>query len=520
MTEPLDRWLPADRPTPPAPPWGSPVDQPARPGPARPGPAGSEPGRDGPGQGPPLGQGPGPPGWQPPGRPPRRSGRLPLPAAIGILVLVLALAGGGLVWAVGPRSSRPTPTTAHVAAPTSAPTTVVPSVAANPRALAAGVRGVEDRLQRIRELRLLRPVPVKVVPPDQLARQLVRDLDLQAQAPKLGRQARALEVLGELPPGTDLAKLIQDVSTDSVVGFYVPGKPPAKGRLYVRSQGGLTPYTEFVLSHELTHALADQHYDLTRQDRLEAQPGADDALAAYQALAEGDATFTMRQYAAEVFTDAQRQDAARESARQSAPKLAAAPEVVQRSIAFPYDDGLRFVAALYQRGGYAAVDRAYRDPPTSSEQILHPDKYLGARDQPTPVSVPDLRRALGTGWQPGADVGVGEFDLRVLLAARLPEAAAALAAGGWDGGRLRSFQRGRQTALALRTVWDSPAQAAAFCRAMRSWATGRYGAPSGPSRWSAGTQRAELVCGGSRVSWLSAPDAGALDRLAGGLQGP
>ena len=97
------------------------------------------------------------------------------------------------------------------------------------------------------------------------------------------------------------------------------------------------------------------------------------------------------------------------------------------------------------------------------------------------------------------------------------------AAAGWDGGRLRTFQRGRSTALALRSVWDSGAEAAQFCGAMRSWASARFGTASRSGttlRWSGSSQRTALSCRGSRVAWLSAPDRPTLDRLVGGLGGP
>ena len=97
------------------------------------------------------------------------------------------------------------------------------------------------------------------------------------------------------------------------------------------------------------------------------------------------------------------------------------------------------------------------------------------------------------------------------------------AAAGWDGGRLRTFQRGDRTALALRTVWDSTAEATQFCGAMRGWATGRFGPASGAAgsvHCSGDGQRAALVCRGTRVAWLSAPDQPTLDRLISGLGSP
>ena len=156
---------------------------------------------------------------------------------------------------------------------------------------------------------------------------------------------------------------------------------------------------------------------------------------------------------------------------------------------FPYQEGLRFVRALYQQGGWDAVNRAYRDPPDSTEQVLHPERYLGDRDRPQAVEVADLSGRLGGGWRSGVELSFGELDARLLLQGELAVTAAGAAAAGWDGGRLRSFQRAGAPP-ALRTVWDSTAEAGQFCDAMRGWANGRFGASTRSPAAAAGPGRA------------------------------
>ena len=48
-------------------------------------------------------------------------------------------------------------------------------------------------------------------------------------------------------------------------------------------------------------------------------------------------------------------------------------------------------------GGYAAVDAAFADPPDSTEQVLHPDKYA-VREEP--LKVVDPERPRRDGWAP------------------------------------------------------------------------------------------------------------------------
>jgi hypothetical protein len=438
--------------------------------------------------------------------------------------VMLLVAGGGLIVVAQGLDKPPTSTTVPVAAPpTTAPgppgTTAPPS---QPGAMADRIRRIEDRVEEVRELEFKREVPSEILPTSQLVAKLLAEVDKETDVGELRSQTRALVSLGQIPTGTDLVSLLRGVQAESVLGFYVPGTGPDEGKLFVRSEGGLTPFAEWVLSHELTHALTDQHFDLTRADRLEDQ-GADDELLAYTALVEGDATLTMQQYLITQMDPASRAAVAREGLNQSTPRLDKAPAVIRESLGFPYDAGLEFVTTLYRRGGWDAVNRAYRDPPTSTEQVLHPDRYLN-RDRPTAVTVPDLARRLGTGWKQGTDVGWGEFDTSLLLGDEVPVTAARGAAAGWDGGRLRTFERGNGTAMVLRTVWDSAGEATEYCRVTGRWATARLGsgrgAGSGVTRWSGEGQHAALVCKGARAAWLTAPDPTSLARLQAGLGGP
>jgi hypothetical protein len=436
---------------------------------------------------------------------------------------VVGLAVSGLVVATrrddpaAPSAAGPgvgTPTTGAPAGQT--PTTRAPSASATTPA----IREVQRAVAELRGLDFRRQVPVTVESPDKLARRLLRVLAEETNETDVRRQGRAMELLGELPRGTDLPKLLERLQAESVLGFYLPGKPPRKGGLYVRSSRGLDPYARIILAHELTHAVTDQHYDLTKADRLAAAGGHEDELAAYSGLVEGDATLLMQRYLAERLTPREQADAAVAVARDGTPMRDAAPAAVRESMLFPYQEGLRFVQALYRRGGWAAVDRAYRDPPRTTEQLLHPERYLGPRDQPQPVTVGDLSARLGGGWRPAADTTFGEFDARLLLGGGAGGAGAASAAEGWDGGRLRTFQRGGGTAMVIGTVWDSGAEAAEFCRAMTTWATGRFGPASGARRWSGAGQQTSLRCSGDRAAWLSAPDRPTLERLTAALGSP
>jgi hypothetical protein len=455
---------------------------------------------------------PGGPGWGPPAPPPPPRRRGPLLPLVALLLVALLTSAGLVLTLTNDRRAAPSPTSVGPApgSTRAAPTTTRPP-ATTARAPAA-VRAVQSDVTELRDLRFRRQVPVTIESPGKLARRLLRTLDAETDEARKAREGRALAVLGQLPQGTDLPRLLRRIQAESVLGFYLPGRAP-KGRLYVRSSRGLDPYARVILAHEFTHALTDQHYDLTRSDRLAAAVGRDDEETAYAALAEGDATLVMQRYLRERLTPAERVAAGLASAGDRTPRRDAAPAVIRESMLFPYREGLRFVFLLYQAGGWAQVNRAYRDPPTSTEQILHPDRYLARRDRPQQVTVPDLSARLGGGWRPATQIGFGELDLRLLLETRLPQATAEAAAAGWDGARLRSFERAGRTALVLRTVWDSTAEATEFCAAATRWATARFGTPTTPRRWSGQGQHTALRCQGPRTTLLSAPDPQTFQRL-------
>src|SRR4029453_18654551 len=105
------------------------------------------------------------------------------------------------------------------------------------------------------------------------------------------------------------------------------------------------------------------------------------------------------------------------------------------------------------RGGLDAVDEAVVDLPTSTEQIIHPERY--PNDAPTPVDVPDLSAELGPGWEDLDVMSIGEGGLQFPLGLRLDGSEADAAAAGWDGGTYRAWSNGTDTAGGLSTGWGT-----------------------------------------------------------------
>jgi hypothetical protein len=147
--------------------------------------------------------------------------------------------------------------------------------------------------------------------------------------------------------------------------------------------------------------------------------------------------------------------------------LESAPPYLRDSLAFPYETGMTFAQALYQEGGYDAINDSLADPPTSTEQIMHPETYIDERDDPQAVELADLTAALGDGWEQRETDSIGEFDLSVMLRENgAPDYAEA--AAGWDGGQYAYYASDSGSLMVVKTVWDSPEDAAEFYDAMRT----------------------------------------------------
>ena len=234
------------------------------------------------------------------------------------------------------------------------------------------------------------------------------------------------------------------------------------------------------VAHEIAHAIADQRFGFRKL--LEIAPdgtsGLDgDARRARLALIEGDAMLAGLELAdpRESFLGPHELAALAERLRVSSE--AGAPSWFGALGQFTHLDGLLFVARVRAHHPWSAVDGLWADPPASSEQVLHPEKY-DACEAPLPVDPAALPTLPGFGAPAGSDV-LGELVVRTWLASALSPEIAWRAAAGWGGDRAAIYEAPRPAAsadggaatagapLAWLTLWDDPAEADDFARAAR-----------------------------------------------------
>jgi hypothetical protein len=367
--------------------------------------------------------------------------------------------GGG----AGPSSSEATLERLCPKARASSPPPAQPAEGGPPAAIAQ----IEREVESVRGLKFKTEVPVDPISQQQMAHRLQQSLDRSLPEGYLARRSQAWQAIGAIPQGAEIRPALLRFLTGNVIGFYQPSN---KQLVFV---GSSTPSSleQLTLAHELTHAIDDQHFDLTRVDSLQ-NSCMDEAGSAALATIEGSAQFFSFQVARRYFSLSDLGGLL----QQSVPSLQGVPPFIVQMEVWPYIGGLQFVMTLDARGGTAAVNDAIRHLPTSTEQVIHPERY--PNDQPQTVTVPDLGPKLGRGWHDLDVEQVGEEWLSALLALRLDQTTAGVAASGWDGGLARSWADGRNTAVELSTVWDTTNDAEEFAAAMRTWSSGSIGSVS------------------------------------------
>lgn len=290
-----------------------------------------------------------------------------------------------------------------------------------------------------------------------------------------GEELRGLSRLaiagGVLPAGTDLAALASSFTAASASATY---SPLDKQILLVGTHSGSS-----LLTHEFVHALQDQHFDLLKL--LVVRPYNYDRTEAVFALIEGDAMNVQRRaeegeqvYARRTLEDISRQENDRFGAYRN--ELGALfPPLLTETFIFRYRDGARFVETIRRKSGERGIDELFRHPPASSEQILHPEKYLqgeGARDV-------QLNEAAfgGNNWRVVTSTSMGEIGVRGVLLAGVPARDAVRAAAGWGGDRAYLFEReGGASLFVWKSAWDKPTDAEEFFKAYNDAQAHRRGA--------------------------------------------
>lgn len=316
----------------------------------------------------------------------------------------------------------------------------------------------------VREVAALRGLPPKTtIARGVLSREQIVDkqrarIAKQLTPEDIRHEAGVLKRLGLLPSDMNYEKTVFDLFADQVAGFY---DPPTR-TLYIADWLPV-PLQRPALAHEIQHALQDQYFDLQKFVGPIKEEG--DASLARSAVVEGDGIAVMLELPAK----GSRPDVARSPmvlarlgkqmmylTMGATPSFQKAPAALRETMIFPYASGLEFVGTYRGDGGWARVNDLFRDPPESTEQVMHPDKYI-AREHPVRIASAPLSTLVGSGRKEVRRDVMGELMWKIWFSSAMAQSQAETAAEGWGGDRLVAYagpSDDQPLVLAL-TAWDS-----------------------------------------------------------------
>jgi hypothetical protein len=407
------------------------------------------------------------------------------------------------------------------------PETVTPEPTITlPADLAENLTDIESQVMRLRGLSTSQPVVRTLITMQELEDIVANDFFSEYTDEDARQDSVALSVIGLIPEGFDLKRLYTDLYSEQIAGFY----DDETKEIYVVQGADFGGSEKLTYAHEFTHVLQDQVYDFENGLGYNEETCEIDSekCAGLQSLIEGDASLTEILWFQTYATREDYDDLMEMFNNLESPVLDSAPAAIAADLYFPYEKGFAFVQTLYDEGGFAAVDDAFKDPPLSTEQILHPERYQ--TDEPQQVALPDLDTVLGDGWRLFDQNVMGEWYLFLILNkayqedVRLSEREAQEASEGW-GGDAYAFYLNEDTdevVFILDIVWDSSADADEFEDAFISYANLRWGVSpaqimESPS-WSGSQGISVLMRDGNRTLWVMAPSYEVLNPLLTAVQ--
>jgi hypothetical protein len=350
-------------------------------------------------------------------------------------------------------ASEPAPTTEPP--DTTSTTDTVPEGEIDPDFTAMVVE-LQNFVEDERGLEFKDDVVVELLSDDEFVERLLTDFDEDRE--ELEQNARILQTIGLVEPGTDLAAALESLLGAGVLGFY----DPETDELVVRGDD-TNEYVKQTIVHELTHALDDQWYEL---DRPELEDATDESAFAFSAVVEGNGRTVEEAYEDSLNED-ELEELLVEELRFGAeadidPR--AIPPVLIDSLLAPYELGEVFLGEVTDELGVEGLDEAFDSPPPTSKEIMQPDVYLDGFAA-TPVAAPPSDGEV-------VDEGMfGQFTLEMVLDQAVSSKEAKSMATAWEGDAYVVWEADGQTCLRSDFAFTDGTDADDLVDTLTDWAT-------------------------------------------------
>jgi hypothetical protein len=396
-------------------------------------------------------------------------------AASLLVSLLVSLAACG-AWATS-AGAKATSTTGSAPKATIAPT---------PKQWDPRIAPIAHEVEKLRKLEFEHPVAVEFLSEAEFEKKVAVDKGKLSASDKRSaeRSQSQLRAVGLIGPDVDLLDATSSLQQSGVLAYY----EDATKSITVKGTNVDDIATRVTLAHELTHALQDRHFDLTKLQRDAAKTHSGTVV---RTVIEGDAVRIQNDYVDTLSKNDQLAYAA-ESAQQGAAaqteqSAAGVPESLSVLFEAPYDLGPIMLDAVLADRKDAGIDALFRHPPTSDSAYLTPSTLLdGSRF--TKVAAPKLRA--GEKRSGPADT-FGAFALYQVLASRIDPATALTAADGWGGDAMTTFTKDGATCLRSNFVGRDREKTTAIGDALSAWAAAM---PAGAAEVQQGRQVSLTAC--------------------------
>lgn len=338
-----------------------------------------------------------------------------------------------------------------------------------------------------RELEFISEVKSEMISRDNIKKYLEKKLQEEVSDKEIEDEKKLLVKLGIIGPSTDYKKMIVDLFTRNVAGFY----EPKENKMYIvdEAASAFSPFLPSeVVIHELVHALQDQYIKLDYLDE-DLKKTNDDKALAIKSVIEGEATFVSYSIMADYIK--------KMSAGSSQSKMldsldmekfilesmmlmanSLSPEFENKAfvhyLLFPYINGGLFVKYASDNGGWSKVDSIYKNYPLSTEQIIHPEKYFLVEDKPLALPEKDFSFLTEEGYKEISKGTLGEFTIYTLALTFLDGLYAKMISNGWGNDNYYLYEKDGKLTLIMDTRWDSVLDAEEFFKGMKALMDKKY----------------------------------------------
>jgi len=386
---------------------------------------------------------------------------------------------------------------------------------------------VEAGIQRIRQLKLKKPVPILHKTRAQAAQILLAEIkDDKNQGEQDDAHVAAGRMLGRYHRSADIKAQSVKLYLGQVEAFYdnrrkdmiiLEGPRQVAQRAGFRLVGYGDWRDDMILAHELTHAMQDQNFDMGA--RLRRMLDNSDAVLAFKSLIEGDATLagfayvrggmdeSLADFITAHLTDLPQVSAAKDKN---------VPDALSVPFLFQYAEGTAFAREAYRRGGWDSVDAAFRNPPESSAQIIDPELYFDHPTHPVRIKIGGYEKGLA-GWNKVLEDTYGELALRLILMTSFGRDASQVeVAHRWAGDRMVVLSRGKEQTVIWMVAFNDEQGASLFANFYHQTldrVNGAQDAQGGADENSAPTPH-DLEQSGNKVLVMAGPGAQQFSALA------